>query len=405
MVLCKSSLWTVGSGKGGVGKSHLAVSMGIALARSGMSVVLADASMTAPDLHDMLGIKMPGVSLRDVWLREASISDALVPTPEPNLRFVSCAGDEFGITGLGEGECSPLIECIRSLQADYVLADAGTGTAPAMLDLLNAAHEAIVVSSPDPASMRCTFRYIRNAIFRRVQEKYSEHPAVVSAIQRMHPRSGAASSLTMADFLALLQSSSPETACGIDSLVKAWHPKLLVNMADSEQDQRVAEIIRSAVKKILNVELTFGGLIPFDGSLRKTSPRALVFSERGGEAAQQIAHFAGGLAENARGSQCMDTHPASAVSPIMGLNDNLVLLGRDIHVQTEDLGAAVRGIMTQVFCGGRVILSTKSEYPVSMRDPLQSAQLAELMRNQHFGVIRQIENRKMKSSTGLAENS
>ena len=45
--------------------------------------------------------------------------------------------------------------------------------------------------------------------------------------------------------------------------------------------------------------------------------------------------------------------------PVVGLNDNLVFMGRQLHVQTEHTGFPVARIVTQVFCSGRVLLSKK----------------------------------------------
>jgi hypothetical protein len=78
----------------------------------------------------------------------------------------------------------------------------------------------------------------------------------------------------------------------------------------------------------------------------------------------------------------------------MGLNDNLEFMGRQLHIQTEDLGYAGKSITTQVFCGGRVVLSAKSGYPPGIRGPNDRTLVAEHMRRQHLEVIRQLEHRK-----------
>jgi hypothetical protein len=85
-----------------------------------------------------------------------------------------------------------------------------------------------------------------------------------------------------------------------------------------------------------------------------------------------------------------------------GLNDNLVVMGRELHVQTEDLGAEGGGIITQVFCEGRVVLSTKSEYSQALRDLDAGDRLAESMRAQHYHVMREIETRRTKFESALA---
>ncbi len=87
------------------------------------------------------------------------------------------------------------------------------------------------------------------------------------------------------------------------------------------------------------------------------------------------------------------TNSPSREQPLTGLNHSLHHMGQELHVQTEDLGGREQCIETQVFCGGCVILSTRAGYSASPGDRGGREIVAEQMRKQHFGVIRQIENR------------
>ena len=91
----------------------------------------------------------------------------------------------------------------------------------------------------------------------------------------------------------------------------------------------------------------------------------------------------------------MESHDrdSNLEQPLTGLNYSLYHLGREIHIQTEDLGNRERTIETQVFCEGRVILSTRTQYPLSVQPQDGREPLADLMRKQHYGVIRELEVR------------
>ena len=407
MALRRSAVWTIGSGKGGVGKSFLAASMGAMLARAGKSVIVVDADLSAPNLHAYLGIKAPGVTLLDVLEQRSALSDALVSTSEPQMRFVRCVGEELGMADLNCQEQAAIAESLSHLEADHVLIDVGGGASCSVLDFFNLGTESIVVASPDQVSMQSAYGFVKNSIYRRVQKTYGSHQAVSAALRQMRQSANAAQARTMTDFYDLVRPAAKELAESIAAMVAAYSPLLLVNLAVSEQDQRMAEIIQSAARKFLNVDLRLCGLIPFDAAVRKTPRRAsrMDGSAPDGSSARQIRRMALRLAghdaraEDARGSR---PHGPPAAVPASGLNDSLVFMGRDLHIQTEDMGDAGRCITTQVFCDGRVILSTKSEYPSTRQDPQPGSQVVEWMRAQHFNVIREIENRMTRFESAPA---
>jgi hypothetical protein len=89
---------------------------------------------------------------------------------------------------------------------------------------------------------------------------------------------------------------------------------------------------------------------------------------------------------------------ASTSSPsvltAMGLNDNLDFMGRQLHVQTENMRSPTMCIVTQVFCNGRVLFSKKSEYPPGVHESKDLGRIQEMMRSQHFRVIEKIRDKK-----------
>jgi hypothetical protein len=87
---------------------------------------------------------------------------------------------------------------------------------------------------------------------------------------------------------------------------------------------------------------------------------------------------------------------------VIGLNDNLEFLGKQLHIQTERIGLPSPRIVTQVFSNGRVVLSKKSDIPFQSALPEDAAKVRELMRTQHFQVIREIkakQNRILGAAT------
>ncbi len=173
-----AKVWTFGGGKGGVGKSLLTATIGLALARMNKSVIAVDADLGAANLHTYLGIKSPGHTLMDILENRISAEEGLIPTPQPGLRLISCAGDILGIANPDSEQKDRIISFITGLHADYVLVDLGAGTSYNVLDFFNMSHEGIVIVSPDPASMQNAYAFIKSAVYRRIQREYPTSAAV-----------------------------------------------------------------------------------------------------------------------------------------------------------------------------------------------------------------------------------
>ena len=90
----RRQIWSVGGGKGGIGKSLLAASIGWQLARMGKRVVLVDADLGGANLHTCLGLSTSGRTLADfIQRRVATIQDVLVEVGRLGLSLISGASD------------------------------------------------------------------------------------------------------------------------------------------------------------------------------------------------------------------------------------------------------------------------------------------------------------------------
>ena len=391
--------WTFGGGKGGVGKSFLTASTGVVLAQMGKSVIAVDADLGSANLHTYVGIKNPERTLLDILEERVPVEEGLLPTSVPGLRLLSCAGDILGMADPESSQKERIIKFISELDADYILVDLGAGTSYNVLDFFNMSDEGVVIVSPDPASMQNAYAFIKSSIYRRIQRKFGDRPAVAAALSRFRDSDESVRPRTMLEFYNILCASEPDLAESVAAVVDSYRPLMIINMAGSEQDQRVAEIIQSASKRFLNVDIRYCGIIVTDPAVRRAIQRMefLDFGDAKSKAAQQIL----GTVNCLLNSGISDHTPARAESdqpvpktPTMGLTDRLDFLGRQFHIQTEDLGFTGRSITTQVFCEGKVIFTTKSEYPSAVNGRGDRNLITEMMRKQHFNVIRELENKK-----------
>lgn len=92
-----------------------------------------------------------------------------------------------------------------------------------------------------------------------------------------------------------------------------------------------------------------------------------------------------------------DKYGTTLNPPAVGLNDNLEFLGRQLHIQTEFIELPIARIVTQVFCGGRVMLSRKSECPPDFQDSQDLRRLQQTMNFQHHQVIKEIADKQIRA--------
>ncbi len=364
----------------------------------GNSVIVVDADLGSANLHVYLGIKSPARSLVDVLQNHSSPEEALLPTSQPGLRLLSCAADILGMANPEPSEKERIIGFISKLDAQYILVDLGAGTSYNVLDFFNMSDEGIIVASPDPASIQSAYSFIKSAVYRRVQRTFSSNEPVISALNQFRESAGGTKPRTMLDFYETLCATDPEVAEKVAATVDQYRPLIVVNMASSEEDQRIAEIIHSAAKRFLNVDIRFCGLIFADPTVLKAVQRLSLpdFRRAPSLAARQIRQTVERLLEYPRTSSSGEAYWLSPATPMMGLNDNLEIMGKDLHIQTENLGFTGRRITTQVFCNGKVILSTQSEYPSNIRGRNDESHIREMMRTQHFNVIRELEGKRFR---------
>ena len=72
---------TITSGKGGAGKTHLAVAVCLEWARCGKRVILVDIDLNTHNSHIYLNVKSPRWTIRELLNGECSLEEALVEVP------------------------------------------------------------------------------------------------------------------------------------------------------------------------------------------------------------------------------------------------------------------------------------------------------------------------------------
>ncbi|MFW5798792.1 MAG: MinD/ParA family protein, partial [Planctomycetota bacterium] len=149
------------SGKGGVGKSSLALGLSLCLQKLGRSVTLMDMDLGLANLDIMCGVSARG-TLADVLYRGRSIDEVVVPGPL-GVRLVPGANGLGQLTRLDQRSRTRLLEQLRTLEdsSDIIILDTGAGVSDNVLTFCRAADEVVVISTPEPTSVTDAYATIK----------------------------------------------------------------------------------------------------------------------------------------------------------------------------------------------------------------------------------------------------
>jgi flagellar biosynthesis protein FlhG len=141
------------SGKGGVGKSNLVLNTGLLLARRGRRVAILDGDFGLSSLHVLLGLS-PRHDLRHVLAGERRLAEILLPGPW-GIRIIPAGSGVAELANLDDEQRSLLLADLQEVAAgvDFLLIDTGAGISDAVLHLVAASDETVVVTRPEPTAL------------------------------------------------------------------------------------------------------------------------------------------------------------------------------------------------------------------------------------------------------------
>ena len=286
---------SVAGGKGGIGKSYVAASLALALARRGRRVVLIDADMGAPNLHTWLGLAPPRRTLSDFLDRRvARIEELVVPTGCPGLGIICGASDRLAAAAPLCGERMRLLCQIYEMDVDEAILDVGAGIHSNPLDLFLVADNGILVLVPEPIAVENVFTFVKAAFWRRVSNVVSVY-GLDEVLRQVVVEGDLASPL---EVVAGLTARHPEAGQLVSRQLERFRPWLLVNEARTRQDAALGESVAAAWRKYFGLELEYLGYVQHDEGLwRRVRARTpLAKQDPGGPAAQSFARIADRLA-------------------------------------------------------------------------------------------------------------
>ena len=207
----------VTSGKGGVGKTNVAINLAVSLARLRHRVAILDADFGLGNVDVLLGLA-PTSHIGHVLAGEKRISEVLVEGPR-GVQVIPASSGLRQLTALTDGQWDRLGEALDEIAEDFdfLIIDTAAGISGNVIDAVRFATRALVVTSLEPTAVVDAYAVIK-----------------------------------------LLSTTDPDQEIGL----------IVNNARDASEAQLVHAQLEVAAARFLNRRITYYGFIAHDPAIR-----------------------------------------------------------------------------------------------------------------------------------------
>ncbi|MDR1440673.1 MAG: MinD/ParA family protein [Clostridiales bacterium] len=154
-------VFTVTSGKGGVGKTNVSANLAIALSQMGYKVAIIDADFGLANVEVLFGA-MPKFKLADAMRSERTIAEIICDGPS-GVKFISGGTGVEELVRLDPEQVASLLTGLSDvdMEFDVVIIDTGAGLSDTVLSMSLAADEVILIATPEPTSVTDAYALIK----------------------------------------------------------------------------------------------------------------------------------------------------------------------------------------------------------------------------------------------------
>jgi flagellar biosynthesis protein FlhG len=270
----RRQIWSVGGGKGGIGKSLIAASLGWQLARMGQRVVVIDADLGGANLHTCLGLPVPVRTLADfIQRRLDTLEEALTETGVPGLRLLSGAADLLNAANIKHMQKVRVLRKIRALDVDVVLIDIGAGTSFNILDFFLISDVSILTVSASKHER--TRRLVEAALDPKNEEGLRTPVDLVERVER----------------------EDVEEAAVLRREMSGFRPRFVVNEVRDDRDVAIGHQLVAACHRHLGLQASYAGYVHFEDAVWQSVRRRRLFMADAptSRAAEEIRRLTRGL--------------------------------------------------------------------------------------------------------------
>lgn len=150
------------SGKGGVGKTNLALNLSYALFRAGHRVLLMDFDVGLANVDVLLGLS-PEKNLQDLFRPEVTAEEVMLAVEPGGFDFLPAASGVPELLEMDDDMREILFQKLNTVFGgyDYLMLDLGAGISQTVLSVAAMSHLRVLVVTPEPTSLTDSYAVIK----------------------------------------------------------------------------------------------------------------------------------------------------------------------------------------------------------------------------------------------------
>ncbi len=281
----------VAGGKGGVGKSLVALNLAVMLGRLGYKTTIVDGDLGAPNVHTLLGVIRPGPGLGGYLDHEIeTLEEAAIAVDAPNLRMIAGTARP-GAANLNAGQKVRLLKAIANLSGDVVVVDVGAGTAYNTIDLVTAADLKLLVMTPQLTSLQNAYTFLK-ACVQRVLRRLPDTAEDRRVLDELLTGDGDGRPVQRA--VAILRDDNPELAAQVIDVLSRFGVMIVGNMLTAENDHAVLNRISNMISDYLMLQAPIVATLPLSDVTRRSVDlrKPIALTDRPADAVGQLRRLA-----------------------------------------------------------------------------------------------------------------